>query len=198
MASGFGAALIFGRAHPLPGRTHSIEDDCDGTAGILMGMVVSEPRRAPSMRALRFLRDSRSSGLFNPVSLCRAISQRPPEPASRRTTGPEDRSRLGFRRGRRSNLADERNETLCRPATCLDTTVRSLWKVELFYILIVLLSFRDPERGDFIRCPTCVSGCLDSHRSRRLSSMGLSSSLLGFRDPDLDRSCRRPVRELLA
>jgi len=36
-------------------------------------MVVSEPQRAPSMRAYRFLRDSRSSGLFNPVSLCRAI-----------------------------------------------------------------------------------------------------------------------------
>jgi hypothetical protein len=163
--------------------------------------------------------DSRSSSLFNPVSLCRAISQRLPEQASRRTTGPGDRSRLGFRRGPRGNLADERNESLCRPATCLDTTVRSLRKVGLFYILIILLSFRaqwkparacrrlstkrgdcrvDPERGDFIRCPTCVSGCLDNHRSRRLSSVGLSSSLLGFRDPDLDRSCRRPVRELLA
>jgi hypothetical protein len=107
-----------------------------------MGMVVSELRRAPSMRAFRFLRDSRSSGLFNPVPLCRAISQRLPEPASRRTTGPEDRSRLGFRRGARSNLAHERSETLRRPATCLDTIVRSLWKVGLFYILIVLLSFR--------------------------------------------------------
>jgi hypothetical protein len=105
-----------------------------------MNVVVPEPRRAPSMRAFRFLRDSRSSGLFNPVSLCRAISQRLPEPASRRTTGPEDRSRLGFRRGPRGNLADERNESLCRPATCLDTTVRSLRKVGLFYILIVLLS----------------------------------------------------------
>ena len=151
----------------------SIEDDCDGTAGILMGMVVSEPQRAPSMRAYRFHRDSRSSGLFNPVSLCRAISQRVPEPASRRTSGPEDRTRLGFRRGPRSNLADERNETLRRPATRLDTTVRSLWKVGLLFILTVLISFRarwkparacrrlstkrgdcrvDPERGDFIRC----------------------------------------------
>ena len=197
----------------------SIEDDCDGTAGILIGMVVSEPQRAPSMRAFRFLRDSRSSGLFNPVSPCRAISQRLPEPASRRKTCPEDRTRLGLRRGPRSNLANERNETLRRPAMFLDTTVRSLWKVGSFYILIVLLSFRaqwktaracrrlstkrgdcrvDPQRGDFIRCPTCVSGCLDNHRSRRLSSVGLSSSLLGFRDPDLDRSCCRPVLELLA
>src|SRR5712672_2851891 len=52
----------------------AIGADCfGGIAGILMGMVVSEPRRARSMRSYRFLRDSRSSGLFNPVSLCRAI-----------------------------------------------------------------------------------------------------------------------------
>src|SRR5258707_3439990 len=70
---------------------------------------------------------------------------------------------------------DEGNETLRRPATCLDTTVRSLWKVGLFLILTILLSFRarwkparacrrlstkrgdcrvDPERGDFIGFPT--------------------------------------------
>jgi hypothetical protein len=91
IASGVGAALIFGRAHPLPCYTHSIEDECDGAGGILIDVVVSEPQCAPSMRAYRFLRDTRSSGLFNPVSLCRAISQRLPEPASRRTTGPEDR-----------------------------------------------------------------------------------------------------------
>jgi hypothetical protein len=149
---------------------------------------------------------------------CWRGTQRLPKPTSRRTAGPEDRSRLGFRQAREAILRTRETKP-CRPATCLDTTVRSLWKVGLFFILTVLLSFRarwkparacrrlstkrgdcrvDPERGDFIRCPTCVSGCLDSHRSRRLSSVGLSSSLLGFRDPDLDGSCRRPVLELLA
>jgi len=179
---------------------------------------VSEPQRAPSMRAFRFLRDSGSSGLFNPVSLCRAISQRLPEQASRRTTGPEYRTRLGFRRGPRSNLADERNETLPSRNVFGHDRPKSLEGGIVFYFdrfaifpcpvetgesLPASVDQErgcrvDPERGDFIRCPTCVSGCLDSHRSRRLSSVGLSSSLLGFRDPDLDRSCRRPVRELLA
>lgn len=182
-----------------------------------MNVVVPEPRRAPSMRAFRFLRDSRSSGLFNPVSLCRAISQRLPGTGIKKNdrSGRSIATRISAWPEKQSCGREKRNSVPSRNVFGHDRPKSSEGGIVLYLDRFAIFRARwrparacrclsrrdcrvDPERGDFIRCPTCVSGCLDSHRSRRLSAVGLSSSLLGFRDPDLDRSCRRPVRELLA
>jgi hypothetical protein len=76
-----------------------------------MNVVVPEPRRAPSMRAFRFLRDSRSSGLFNPVSLCRAISQRLPGTGIKKNdrSGRSIATRISARREKQSCAREKRN-----------------------------------------------------------------------------------------
>ena len=139
-----------------------------------MGMVVSVTQRAPSIASVPIPSRQRSGNLFNPVFLngCRNRHQEKNDRSGRSIATCES-----FGRAREAILRTKRNEPCAVPQRVW-LRPSDLWKVGLFYILI-LLSFR----ARWIRSAAISSAAqreVDVYSQssiRRLSSVGLSSIL---------------------